>query len=275
MKTHFLKIISLSLVASTSFAAVTAATSKEEFCENRKDPTYARELVQDYRNQLSFTNQGGLQNGGVCWWHSMFTRKATYLTYYRPDLKKPSDKEAKKIITAIKNGYDVVMIPGYRNLREFSYDHDQLILNQLESWQISDGIFGFGFLRGMTGKPELASSQLRKSMDEMYKDVRKNNEIIYQKLQFPGITAHAWLVADMEKTNNGYHITVIDSNTGTDHYRYQYGDTNLSYHGYQTFAPHTSRNGNNDRFLEIQSDFCSGKKRERPNRDRRSATRRR
>ncbi len=251
--------VSFTLVMPSMAHAVSVAVTKDEFCANRKIPTYSRELIQDYRNQLSFLNEGGLGGGGVCWWHSMFTRKATYLAYYRPDLNRPSREKAKELIRKIKGGKSVVVIPGFKNLNDFSREHGDLIQDQLESWQVSDGLFGFGFIRGMKGKSELTPEKLRKEMDELYREVVQKNEIIYQKLQFPGIMAHAWLVVDMKKLSDGYELTVVDSNSGTNKHVYRFGDTGLNYHGYADMAPHTSRNGGNDRFGQIQKDYCSGK----------------
>ena len=149
-------------------------------------------------------------------------------------------------------------IPGYSNLAEFSRDNAQEILNTLESWQVEDGAFGFGWIRGLKGKPEVKPAKLKKMMDELYHLVQVEKRVIYQKLQMPGVTAHAWLVIGVEKSGDGYILTTVDSNFPTEVLKYQYrnGDTNLGYHGHTTFVPYTSRSNDEKKFAGLQRDYC-------------------
>lgn len=216
------------------------ATSRKEFCAKAKDPDYFKSLFYARENQISFLNKGGLMNGGVCWWHSMLTRAAQYLTVYRPDLPKASSDQAYKIVQWLSANKGVVEIPGYRNFYEFSADHSNTILSALEGWQIVDGGFAFGWVRGVSGNHKVDADEFAKMMNETYKIVKSEKKVAYQKLQIEGIESHAWLVVDMEKTGNGYILDVVDSNyRGVSQVHYVKGMTQLR--EYES-VPYTSRN---------------------------------
>ncbi len=234
---------------------VQAATSKQEFCKQAKSPNYFKSLLYSNSNQLAFTNGGGLMNGGVCWWHSMLTRTAQYLTVYRPELPKATSDQAQKIVQYLSSATGVVEIPGYKNFREFSADHYAVIQRALEGWQIADGAIGFGWIRGLSGSHKVDANQLSKMMDETYALVKKDNRIAYQKLQIEGITAHAWLVVDMTKTADGYVLDVVDSNYGgVSQAQYTRGMTQLSAYA---SVPYTSRNSMDYRSYEYGiSQYC-------------------
>lgn len=98
MKRQSQLIVGAALVLSTVWSSMTfaseidksgntkAATSRAEFCKNADDPNYFKSLLYNENNHLYNLNRGGIANGGVCWWHSMFSRSATFLAVYRPDL---------------------------------------------------------------------------------------------------------------------------------------------------------------------------------------------
>ena len=98
-----------------------ASMAAQNFCAERSnDPHALQSLISQRDNQLGFVNQGGLFGGGVCWWHSRFTRSAAYLAVFDPSLPRPSDEDAKKIISRLRDRKGVTLIPGFRNLFEFS-----------------------------------------------------------------------------------------------------------------------------------------------------------
>lgn len=233
----FTAFAATSLIA--AWAHAKAPTTKAEFCEMAHKPATMRALLSDTDNQLSFTNRGGLGDAGVCWWHSMFTRNANYLAIYRPEQPRPNRNEVRQIIMDISANRGVVEIPGFKNLSEFSYVHRSEIQQSLEEGQIVDGGLLFGWVRGVTGNHEIPASEMKTRMDELYLEV-SNGRIPYQMLQIEGITAHAWLVMNMKKTNTGYELTVHDSNyKGTYTVEYVYGMKQIS--DYQA-VPYTSRN---------------------------------
>jgi len=233
-------ILLLTLPVLSAHSAKTSLT-KSEYCINQKTQNYAKELAQEDNSRMSFVNRGGILGGGVCWWHSRFQRNALYLTSYRPGLNKPSIKQAKKLIHEIRRGKRTVIIPGYSNFYNFSYDFKDLIQKRLQEWQRTDGILKQKWIVGLAGKTEVTPEKLQSMMEKLYQDVVVNKNIIYQKLQLKGITAHAWLVVDMQKTVNGYDLNVIDSNSpsSTNVYHYQYGNTSFQNYYYGKFVPYT------------------------------------
>ncbi len=217
--------------------------SKEQFCNIVTDKEYFRNMLYYSENRLAFYNWGGVFNSGTCWWHSMFTRNATYLSIYKPDLPKPNIRQVKQIILDIVSIKGIVVIPGFKNLQEFSIANGELIQDALNKWQIGDGLIGFGWLRGLQGKTELTPEEMRQTMDAAFLKYKKYNIPIYQKLQMPGLDAHAWLIIGMRKANNGYWLDIIDSNyMEVIKIKYVFGSNKLfkDYHG--NFAPYTSRN---------------------------------
>ena len=158
MKVLLCSLIAFLCVVNTFAANV--STTKEEFCSDRKDHNYFKELLEDDNNRLSFSNRGGLLNGGVCWWHSRFQRNSIYLTMYNPDLPTPTEKEAKKIISNIRKGKKIVIIPGFDNFYDFSRKYYSLIQKELEKWQRRDGFIRQSWITGLSGDYEVSADEL-------------------------------------------------------------------------------------------------------------------
>lgn len=249
----------LVLVAMATPKAYSAVTSKSAhgFCKDRNDRQYYQELLQKTENQLSFRNQGGLFGGGVCWWHSRFTRNALYLGVYRPDLRKPTREQAKDIIDDIRDGDRVVTIPGYSNLREFSLDFRREIQDELDSWQRFDGFIKQQWIVGLWGRTEVSADKLMSKMDDLYEYVAVQKNVAYQKLQMPSIVAHAWLVTDVHKTHNGYDLVVHDSNfSGTKTVPYKVGMTQFHYRSFGEYVPYTERKRELRGLKKVVRRFC-------------------
>jgi len=230
-----MKLKALALAAGlivTNYAlGATASTSAENFCSDRKAVRYTKDLVANRKNQISFTNRGGLVNGGVCWWHSRLTRKFAYLAIYRPDLPKPTNAEAAKIIKKIRLG-NVTEVPGFSNLYDFSREFRAEIQDRLEKWQIGDGFMRQQWTVGLWGSSSTSAEKLKERMDDLYEYVEKEGKLAYQMLQIRGITSHAWLVLNVEKTSDGYIMEVLDSNyTSTSKIRYRYGQERINSYG--------------------------------------------
>lgn len=244
-----------------SFQAMAQGPSRteEQFCSDRQDENFVKDLTMSSSNLMSFTNHGGLLNGGVCWWHSRFQRNALYLTIFKPGLDKPSDSEARKLIGDIRSGNKVVTIPGFRNFSQFSYEFGKEIQQELESWQRFDGVAKFAWVRGLSGHAEVAPDKLEKLMDKIYEDVEINKNIAYNRLQIPGVDAHAWLVVHMDKVRGGYNLEILDSNQAdrTETYRYRVGDTNFNYRGYDfDFVPYLDQKHEMKGLKRAISRFC-------------------
>lgn len=231
MKTLFALLTLISI--SQAFA------SKEEFCADRAQPKFVKDLTLDASNLMGFKNHGGIRNGGVCWWHSRFQRAALYLTHYNPSAEKPELTTARQIIRTLRNANDVVEIPGFKNFLEFSTHFEKEIQNELEAWQRFESL-RFTWIRGLRGSTRVSAQWMQELMDDLYEETEVNGNMSYQKLQMKGLTAHAWLVVNMKKFDNGYDLEVVDSNNQnmTKVYQYRHGDKNLLYKNNSPFTPY-------------------------------------
>lgn len=234
--------------------------ASSEFCEERKMKDFSNDSLNQVDNRLSFRNQGGIANGGVCWWHSRFQRNATYLVTFAPEKVAPTQKEAKKIIDRIRRGRDVVEIPGFYNLFDFSVEYKTEILKELAAWQRTDGFINQAWLLGIKGKTRVEPEKLEKMMNELYFDVKTGNSV-FQVLQIKGITAHAWLVIGMQKSGLGYQLSVIDSNfpTETMVYDYKVGDDSFYSPFYGNFVSYTYKSHEEERLQKVVKEYCSDK----------------
>ena len=251
------QLVSLIFIFSFLSLSTQAATTTEQLCKNYKKKNYFKKLIASSANRLTFRNKGGLLNGGVCWWHSRFTRNALYLATFNPKKNRPTEKQKIKIIKNIRKGNQVVEIPGYDNLQDFSYYNRELIQKELEKWQITDGFINQQWIVGLWGSTHKNEKKLKKWMDKLYKYVVTNDNIAYQKVQMRGIDAHAWLVYDMNKTADGYELEVIDSNSSsTRTIYYSNGDTSIRDHWYGNIIPYTGRKLELKRVKKAIRKFC-------------------
>lgn len=248
MKSTLLALAALACSFSTMASTPTASQSVSQFCADRSSGNFAKELTESSENLMGFSNRGGLGNGGVCWWHSRFQRNALYLTIYKPGEETPSTKEAKEIIEKIRSGKEIVTIPGYRNFNEFSLDWRGAIQKELDKWQKSDGILKFNWVIGLSGDSTVKAYEMKEMMDELYDYVEGEGNIAYEKLQIKGIVAHAWLVVNMKKVDDGYDLQILDSNfpNQTLLYKYRDGMTHFNHYAYGNFVPYLERKGELD-----------------------------
>lgn len=248
--------LAFGLILSNLALGATASTSTADFCADRKSSTYGQELLDNRNNQISFTNHGGLVNGGTCWWHSRLTRKFAYLAIYRPDLAPPTKKEAARIIRSIRLG-NVEEVPGFSNLYEFSRAFREQVQKRLELWQIGDGFMRQQWTVGLWGSSKTSAKKLQKRMDDLFEYVVEEKNLAYQMLQMKGIIAHAWLVLDMEKLADGYALKVLDSNaTSTQRIVYRYGQTHINHGWYGRFVPITGKKAELRRLKKAVKKYC-------------------
>lgn len=250
MKSTILALAALACSFS-AMAGNTPSQSMDQFCADRSDARFAKDLTTSSSNLMAFRNHGGLANGGVCWWHSRFQRNSLYVTVYKPAEKRPTDAEAAVLVGKIRDGKEIVVIPGYRNFAEFSSYHAAQIQRELEKWQKGDGIARFNWVIGLKGSSEVAPEEMKKMMDELYTYVEVDGNVAYQKLQIKGVVAHAWLVINMKQTSNGYDLEVLDSNfpNQTSVYKYSEGMTKFYHYGYGSFTPYLERTGEMDKLI--------------------------
>ena len=239
------------------FSVSQAFANKEQFCADRTQPKVVKELTLDASNLMSFKNHGGILNGGVCWWHSRFQRAALYLTHYNPSAPKPDQATARQIIRTLRNAYDVVEISGFNNFLEFSTHFEKEIQTELEAWQRFESL-RFTWIRGLRGSIRVSAEWMQELMDNLYEETEVSGNISFQKLQMKGLTAHAWLVVNMKKFDNGYDLEVIDSNyqNMTKFYQYRHGDTHLLYKEKSPFTPYLEHTFEMERINSAIKEAC-------------------
>lgn len=217
MKTTMISFTLLILIfAPTTFInAISPPQTKEEYCHFNFYRGEFGKLLLSQSNMLFNRGDGGIFQTGVCWWHSMLTRNATYLAIYKPDLPKPNKNEVRKIINHLMIADAVTIIPGFKNLYTFSHENAEVFEDVLTQWQITEGGLSLGFLRGFEGSSQGNSQELKKTMKEINSLVMGQGRVAYLLVQIPGIDAHSLLVAEVERTYTGYQLTLIDSNEAT------------------------------------------------------------
>lgn len=203
-------------------------------CERRGVRGTLDEVVTDPRFRMSFRNEGGMANGGVCWWHSRFQRAVWTLAEFRPDLPKPTRAQAARLIYALAHLSRVVLIPGYSDFMSFSADFQAEIQSELNLWQLRDGFIHQAWIRGLSGQYDLSKKPqlLKRIMDQLFRYAeqgRKENFVPWMMLQLKGIVSHAALLTSMRKEPDGYSLSIVDSNypEQTIEWKYRYGDGHM------------------------------------------------
>lgn len=248
----------LILTASSLSIAGTLPTTKAEFCARYADTTVLGNYSNESSNLMAFKNNGGLFNGGVCWWHSRFQRNIFYLSIFRPDLNPPTASEARALIKEIRAGQSMITIPGFSNFAEFSETYKADIQAELDAWQRFDGFVLGVWIDGLKGTTTVKPDVLKTMMDKVFQYVEVDKKIAYQKLQIKGITSHAWLIVGMKKSDNGYEIGLIDSNMPrtTRNYSYKIGDSSFNEKGYGDFVPYLEFTREEARISSVAKKFC-------------------
>ena len=262
------KLILITLIISFNTFASTLPTNKQEFCARFEDTSVLGAMSNETTNLMAFKNQGGLFNGGVCWWHSRFQRNAFYLTIFKPELNKPKASEVKSLIKEIRNGKSVVTIPGFATFADFTTAYWKEIISELESWQLYDGVVLGSWIDGLKGDTKVAPEVLKSMMDTLYNYVETEKRVAYQKLQIKGITSHAWLIVGMKPGPNGYEIGLIDSNNPrmSENYTYKIGDESFMKKSYGNFVPYLEFTREELRIESVGKTFCGVKNLEESNR---------
>jgi hypothetical protein len=180
-------------------------------------------------SRISFKNDGGLFNGGVCWWHSRLQRSSAYLVKFAPAKARPSSAQAALILKALREMNQVVEIGGYENFNDFTKDNKPLVQKMLNEWQKIDGFFNMQWVRGISGASKLSPGQLEYQMKRVFDFYKSSPVPLWVMAQIKGITSHAFLVVDMVTLPRGFDLTVIDSNYPSLNFtlHYQFGDTTL------------------------------------------------
>lgn len=243
-----LLILSGFIFTSTSLASSLCGRSKAELLS----------AFEATENRIAFRNNGGLFNGGVCWWHSRLQRSTVYLAEFAPTRPKPTAGEAEKIIDKLVHLDSTVVIPGYGNFRDFSADFRPLIQEKLDQWQLRDGFLAQQWVRGLYGRPRLGARGLRERMKNIFARFKRSKPGLWVMAQHPGITSHALLLIGMSPTEKGFRLRAIDSNLplGIREIDYTPGDQSLEVDG-NPFVPYAGFESDERKIERALKRHCS------------------
>lgn len=219
------------------FFLLTSTVLAQDLCTRNQSQIKQHLLQVDSR--ISFENQGGLINGGVCWWHSRLQRASGYLVKFEPERSPPSGPELDHILYSLRTMKQTISIPGYTDFFSFTKDYQKPIQAMLEEWQRRDGFLNFEWIRGISGKHTLPAGEMRERMDKVYNFYKSSPAPVWIMAQIKGITSHSFLLISMETHQTGYELEVIDSNHPLETIKISYhsGDTSLKNDKY-TFVPY-------------------------------------
>jgi hypothetical protein len=236
------------------------AVTSIEYCQHVQDPKYFKTLAYNPANHLSIVNQGGLLDGGTCWWHSLFQRKSFYLAIFEPRLPKPTSDYTNYLINTLAWGEKTVVIPGYSDMNSFSRENWSKIQSLLDFWQDADGFLKQKWINSVAALPQLNPTLLRYMMDKIFDEVENKQNIswVLLKAQGWGVESHAWLIVDMIKSRNGYDISLIDSNYPLDmrNARYELGSKSIQTANYGPLVMYLGRTKDLAVFEKARREFC-------------------
>lgn len=235
------------LLSLSSFAAELCSSSWLDFQNKLKAS----------ENRLAFRNDEGPLGIGLCWWHSRMQRNANFLLDFRPSLPKLTGLDLWMVIRGLAGTGHVMAVTGYANLEEFSKAHASELKETLAQWQLADTFLGFNWVNGLQGDPQISPGELEEKMERLYERVKIENQVVYQMLNFPGISSHALLVVDMFREANGDIIfAAVDSNFATlQYFTYRRGAGRIESR-YGGFVPYVQRSSDLADFQRVIAFTC-------------------
>lgn len=206
-----------------------------------------RRLLNDGRMLMAFGNPDGMFKTGLCWMHSRFQRNTAYLADFHPERPKPTEAQVDVIVNKLARGEEVVPIPGFWNMYEFSKLYQEKITSVLNRLGVE--CVANGDCAKRIGDRSSASSaeDMRSRMDALYSRFIGHQDVLFARIElskFGPLYSHSILVVNVEPirpvTGNplalmtgiaGYFLWVIDSNDPNQVriLEYRPGDTSLKY----------------------------------------------
>jgi hypothetical protein len=211
-------------------SSISQAVAQEHFCQTRTSKTESFSVLE---NTLALDNEGGLfgLNTGVCWWNSWFLLRANYLMKFAPECPGPDIKTKngrkfyRKLYLKLLTQNEVLILPGYKNLRELTSDPYQkdVLQKALQSKMAQDSFIRLKFIeafegRGHWGERDIAVSKKNKWIARQINELKNISAFIqktgpaYVMLQNPGISTHALIIFKVEQNHDEFVIYAQDSN---------------------------------------------------------------
>ncbi|HXH74141.1 MAG TPA: hypothetical protein VNJ08_04205 [Bacteriovoracaceae bacterium] len=214
------KLFLLLFIAFSSYA-------QEDFCSRGKDTI--RTNLENPSSRIAFKNNGGFFDGGVCWWHSRLQRASAFLVRFEPSAPIPTQSKVSKILSRLKSMKEVVTIPGYSDFESFTRANHKAVQATLNAWQRMDGFINQQWIRSISGRSSMQAEKMKAKIDEIYQAYQDSPVPVWLMAQIKGISAHSFLLLEMNQVANGYQLKVIDSNRPdvVSDITYTYGDQNL------------------------------------------------
>jgi hypothetical protein len=242
-----------------SFSAK-AEDARKAFCHRQWSDF--QELLSQPQNQIGFNNLGGDLGLGLCLWHSRFTRSANYLAVFLPELAVPTSQEARKLMEKIAKNNEVVEVPGFSNLKDFTWAFRYELLDLLNHWQKFDGFVRMTWVNTLAGAQSASPQELENRMNDLYDLVTRQKKIVYQKLKYSDSDIHAWLVTKVVPFKSGYTLSVVDSNAATRVLKVLYtrGAESLQLSSASqvlSFVPYTEKDEHFSKFYKNIRKYCA------------------
>ncbi len=158
---------------------------------------------------MGFKNDGGIFDGGTCWWHARFERSAIYLATFRPDLPEPTPNEVVELVNRIAHIQPVV-IPGFSTLREFTTRNQRIVQRELNQWQLRDSARA---VNSLFVSHQMRGKKLWKRMNFIYNRFLSTHASTFLYLNSKGVGLHGVLLQNMRRTGDGYELTINDNNS--------------------------------------------------------------
>ncbi len=222
---------------------------------------------------IAFRNPSGPLHTGSCWSHTRFQRSIAYLGNFQPELPKPTEQQAAKIISDLISMNKVVPIPGFANVNEFTRAYQEQLSSALGNWYARCLFTGDCAHRAGDASSEDQSS-LRNRMDHLSNRMFSHPQMIFLRMKGKAMgwtDSHSWLLLNITPlrakpeadnplaglTKTGYVLTIVDPNYPSllQTVSYSYGDTSLRLDG-DVLLPHEDYDDDLTDFDDALTKYC-------------------
>ena len=246
------------ILVSSLWMSVSALASPSLCSSFRSRPDYGIARLLDTSHRITFENEGGIRDGGVCWWRAELQRAIAYLAEMKPDQPRPTPPQVRDLLEDLRSGRRVVEIPGYETFADFSLAWRAEIQKFIEDWQKRDGFLYQRWLDGISSPRDTSPKKLQRIVDELDEATRPG-DVAYVLLKLDGISSHGILITKVEGSSGGpRRITFVDMNkpgTRALQTTYRPGDRQISFGRFQS-VPALRQENLVDRYRRAAANYC-------------------